>query len=1009
MLLFFTDKIRRIVTCAALGFSVFLVSAQQQYWQQELRYKMEVSLNDSLHTLNAFSTIQYKNNGPVALSEIFFHLWPNAYRDNNTALARQHLQRNNLSLYYSTEQERGYIDSLDFRINGEVVKWNYDPVHRDICRLELPKPLASGDSIIITTPFFLKIPSARFSRLGHTGQAYYMTQWYPKPAVYDHKGWHIMPYLDQGEFYSEFASFDVSITLPANYVLAATGDRINAQKEMVFLREKVEETSKLLASDTIKSGKKADDFPRSDSLKKTVRFVQSNVHDFAWFADKRFLVQKSSLQLESGRVVDTYVFFTPGNKKLWKDATTYVNDAVAFYSKKVGEYPYRHCTAVDGTIMAGGGMEYPNITVIGNSGSALELDMVITHEVGHNWFYGMLGSNERRFPFLDEGLNSFYELLYMRSKYRGKPIAMIAGKDSTFKLLGVNKLPLWSYHGISYALTQTLRKEQRPHLHSDDYSSANYGAIIYSKIAVALDYLLMTAGEEKFDAAMKEYFGQFRFKHPYPENLEEIFVKHGVADRQLFADLFYSTRSIDYKLSRVKKQGDSIQLVKVKNRGEVAGPFLLSACDKNKVCTDTVLQGFKGSRTFTFNTKATSYVIDPESRMPEINRSNNFIRSSGLFPKMRPIKLQLLSGFGSVRESQLYYLPLPGGNYYNGLMLGLALHNYGVMQKKFEWALAPMFGFRSRSPAGFADAEYKFFSDGVISQVNAGIGFRSFSFYDAPFTGEGSGFAHFYRFAPYLEFIPRKKAVSHISQRVVLAHFLLSADSTASKPWNPFQQLSTWQVSEFRYLFSNSHPLYPYNADFRVQRAGNVVKSFVTFNYSPALNKKNRMQLRLFAGMFLSGSEQERSFYAFRPSGYNGYHDYTLSHHFVGRNERSGVGFSQFAEEDGNMKAWTPLGQSVTWMMALNVRSPKILRTPFRVFADAVISEPLLNSNIVLWDAGLSLTVVKDIIDVYYAFIYHDEVGRILDLNNIHWANRIRFTFNINRLVPKRLVRDLSF
>src|SRR5204863_1450583 len=134
------------------------------------------------------------------------------------------------------------------------------------------------------------------------------------------------------------------------------------------------------------------EFPPSAKEMKTIRFRQYRVHDFAWFADKRFFVLKDQIELpESKRKVDTWVFFTGKNWKYWKDATKYVNESTIFYSFLNGDYPYNHVTAVDGTIMAGGGMEYPNITVIGDVNSAFELDMVITHEVGHNWFYGILG------------------------------------------------------------------------------------------------------------------------------------------------------------------------------------------------------------------------------------------------------------------------------------------------------------------------------------------------------------------------------------------------------------------------------------------------------------------------------------------------------------------------------------------------------------------------------------------------------------------------------------------
>ena len=165
----------------------------------------------------------------------------------------------------------------------------YHPEHIDICKLILNNPLKPGESIKISTPFFVKIPNGRFSRLGHVDQSYMITQWYPKPAVFDQNGWHPIPYLSQGEFYSEFGSFDVSITLPSNYTVGATGDLQN-QDEIIRLNKLAEITKNISEfSDEMT-------FPKSNSKNKTLRYIQNNIHDFAWFADKRYHVLKGEVK-----------------------------------------------------------------------------------------------------------------------------------------------------------------------------------------------------------------------------------------------------------------------------------------------------------------------------------------------------------------------------------------------------------------------------------------------------------------------------------------------------------------------------------------------------------------------------------------------------------------------------------------------------------------------------------------------------------------------------------------
>ena len=373
-------------TTLALLTLLSLNLSAQDYFQQEVNYTIDVELDDENHSLKGTVYIDYFNNSPDDLDFLWFHIWPNAYKDKTTALAKQKLENGSTSLYYAADTERGHINGLDFKVAGERVRWNYHPEHIDICKLVLNKPLRAGKSIRISTPFFVKIPDAKFSRLGHIDQSYMITQWYPKPAVYDKDGWHPMPYLDQGEFYSEFGSFDVSITLPSNYTVGATGDLQN-NKEIARLNNLARVT------DTITQFSDDMSFPTSDLSTKTLRYTQKNIHDFGWFADKRYHVLKGEVELPNSKEkVTLWIMFTNNEAKLWRNSIEYMHDAVYYYSLWNGDYPYKHCSAVDGTIAAGGGMEYPNVTVIGGSGSDIALEEVIMHEVGHNWFYGMLGS-----------------------------------------------------------------------------------------------------------------------------------------------------------------------------------------------------------------------------------------------------------------------------------------------------------------------------------------------------------------------------------------------------------------------------------------------------------------------------------------------------------------------------------------------------------------------------------------------------------------------------------------
>jgi hypothetical protein len=482
-----------------------------QYWQQEVNYTIDVSLNDKEHLLNGSAKIQYINHSPDTLRFIWFHIWPNAYKTDRTAFSDQLLRNGNTSFYFSSRDQKGYINRLDFKVNDITAETEDHPSHIDIIKLNLPSPLLPGQQINITTPFHVQLPY-NFSRGGHDGDSYQVTQWYPKPAVYDRNGWHPMPYLDQGEFYSEFGSFDVKITVPDNYVVAATGELQNAEEKQ-WLQSRSNYEWKPVRK-RVKRGSSVKTviqrFPVSSSTFKTLRFKQDRVHDFAWFADKRFMVAHDTCVLASGKTVDVYSYYTPAEKKSWANTVSFAKDAIKTRSAWIGEYPYSIVSVVQGPESFGGGMEYPTITVISPEQDEKLLDFTIAHEIGHNWFYGILANNERDYPWLDEGLNTYYDNRYTAWKYPGGEIHF-----------GGAKLHIRDLEKAAFITKAVTRRDQPINTNSEAFTADNYALTAYYKTGAWLEYADSILGKGVFDKAMQSYYRQWQFKHPSPRDLKK--------------------------------------------------------------------------------------------------------------------------------------------------------------------------------------------------------------------------------------------------------------------------------------------------------------------------------------------------------------------------------------------------------------------------------------------------------------------------------------------------------
>jgi Peptidase family M1 domain len=498
------------------------------YWQQQVNCKIDVTLNDADHTLDGYIKMDYFNNSPDTLYFIWIHLWPNAYKNDRTAFSDQMLENGSTDFYFSGDDKRGYINRLNFKVNTITAKTEDHPQHQDIIKLILPTPLAPKSNYKIETPFHVKLPY-NFSRGGHIDQSYQITQWYPKPAVYDSKGWHAMPYLDQGEFYSEFGDYEVQISLPQNYVVAATGVEQNKMDELL---------------NPVAGKKNKAAIIISDLRKKTVVFKQNNVHDFAWFASKALTVKHDTLQLPSGKIIDVYAYHYPKNADIWKKSITFIKQAILTKSKWLGEYPYNIVTVVEDE-RDGGGMEYPAITFLSSGEDEKMLDFIINHEVGHNWFYGILASNERTHPWMDEGMNTHYDNRYAIQQY-GTASFELPSKSPFVK----KRMP----HDIQQTALQSLiavKKDQPLETAAEKFSVANYNMVAYTKAGQWMQLLENELGTTLFDSCMKEYYRRFSFKHPYPEDFKKVMEE--VSGKNLAAAFSLLNKKSGFAKKSIKK------------------------------------------------------------------------------------------------------------------------------------------------------------------------------------------------------------------------------------------------------------------------------------------------------------------------------------------------------------------------------------------------------------------------------------------------------------------------
>lgn len=969
----------------------------QSYWQQEVNYIIDVKLDDVKHQLRGNESFEYTNNSPNSLSEIKIHLWANAYKNSKTALGKQNYESGNTILNFGNDSLKGWIDSLDFTVNGIKANWSLDEKHIDICTITLNKPLLPGEKITISTPFIVQIPSGKISRLGHVEQSYQITQWYPKPAVYDAAGWHAIPYLNQGEFYSEYGSFDVSITLPKNYVVGATGD-LQTQSELAFLLAKSDSTLVKIKNDNYnpKSRRGGGKFPPSSKEFKTIRYVQENVHDFAWFADKRYEVLTGSIELpHSKRKVTSWALFTPDNTNLWQKAIEYINDGTYYYSLWNGDYPYNHVTAVDGTISAGGGMEYPNVTVIGNASDAKELETVIVHEVGHNWFYGILGSNERDHGWMDEGLNTLNEVRYMQTKYPNN-------RNFSEQLLGgsfhFNDLSHFDLGDISYRMIAEVGLDQPIETKSEDFTSMNYGLIMYQKTGLVFNYLRQYLGSDKFDECMQQYFETWKFKHPQPENLRQTMEACSGKDLSwLFEDLIETTNHLDYKLKKVKEISPNTYSVTVKNSGQVDGPISIQALANDSIVSTIWIE--PGQKKSTITLPETRFYIDgisiaSDKSIPELNRQNNHWKNAGLFKRFEKPGFEFLIGDNESKKSNMFWTPIIAGNFYDKFMIGGAFHNYGIPFNHVQYLIAPMYSFGRNSVSGIAEVSYTMLPKKALRISKIGISVKSFK-NDSIFKRNDS---YYFIASPYwFAKIGNRKNQQLPYSNSIRVQTMYRADILNGS--------NTQHVGVFlEYNFDYVKPDHKINAKLRTDFATNIDNSAqfgrsslaASYSYRYSKNKMKRwISIRGYVGGFWDNNFKTSTNpnYTLAVSGMNGAQDIFVEDYYFGRGLPTGIWSQQRGENMGGFLSASNFGATDQWMATGNFYFQLPIKPNFfGVFADFGTVR-LGATNYGLFNTGLALRF-GDVFGLYFPLYMNDILENSFTTKN--YAERIRFSLKLN-------------
>ena len=599
------------IYCSLLSITTHVNS---QYWQQSVDYTMSVTLDEKTSNYSGEQKLIYKNNSPETLHKVFYHLYFNAFQPGSEMAVQlknspDKNTRFDVNLDSITKDQQGFLKVENLTQDGALVK-TIDS--ETILEVILNKPIEPGESSVFELSFKGHVPDVirRAGKNSSEGVAFSMAQWYPKMAEYDREGWNADPYIGR-EFHGVWGNFDVKITLDKDFMVASSGYLQNANEIGMGYSERKK--------------------PKTKKGKITWHFIAPNVHDFTWAADKDYIHDTYP-----GPNNVTLHFFYKNDPEIienWKKLQPHTAKMMEYYNEKIGDYPYKQYSVVQG---GDGGMEYAMLTLITGGRNYDGLFGVTAHELAHSWFQHVLATNETKHEWMDEGFTSFIDELASNE---------ILDKKKEFPLES-SYVRYFQLAGSGGEMPQSTNANRYFHNYA-------YELTAYSKGAVFLAQLAYIIGYEKLFETLRTYYSEWKFKHPLPNDFRRIAERvSGIQLQWYLTDWTQTTNKIDYAIDSVVDKND-LTVLRLKRKELMPMPLEILVVLKNgktelHYIPISLMRGEK-QNTYKMSWKVhpdwswshTDYsleinhpkkeieaiIIDPSNLMADVNKTDNYFTS----------------------------------------------------------------------------------------------------------------------------------------------------------------------------------------------------------------------------------------------------------------------------------------------------------------------------------------------------------------------------------------------
>jgi hypothetical protein len=907
---------------------------------QQNSIAIKSNLNTDKNELLIQQEIVYFNTSDSILTNIYLHNWANSFRDRKTPLSKRFIKDYKKNLYFAKEKNLGKTTIKNLTVNFDSTEFEELESQADILKVSLIKSLKPKDSVKISVTYTVKLPNAKFTGYGKTTEGYHLRFWYLTPAVYNN-GWQLMSNLNIDDLYENPTDFTIEIDIPKEYVLESNLYQYKTNKK--------EFTSYYL--------------------------VGKNKTDIILGVNK-------NKQLKTFKAKKTTIYTDVFDKKVdYKTATNILNRELSFIEKKLGEYPHKEIyidRITQSKDPVHGLSQLPNF--LRPFSDTFKWDITMFKALTKKYLENTLLLNKRKDYWFLDGLQNYLMLEYIEEFY---PKIKLLGNlsDKWFiKNFHISKQSFTDKYPLVYQFISRKFLDQALITSADSLSNFNRKIANKYKAGLGFRYLKGFLGDSVLNSSIKEFYQKNQTKIISSSEFQKILSnKTDKKTDWFFNDYIKTNKKIDYTIDEVKVKNDSLE-VTIRNKRNITTPVLLYGLKDKEIKFKKWITNIEDSKTITipkqdFNKVALNY----ENHYPELNTLDNWKSlENKIFNK--PLKFTLIKDVQDPYYTQIFYQPDFSYNFYNGLILGVKLHNKPLIKRNLEFKFAPSYATKSNSVIGKFSLLYsQYLEKTKIYKISYGLFSQTLDY--APDLSYTS-------FVPFTNIVFKRKSLRDATSESIRAK-LVHIDKEIS-PNEIKTEQDNYSVFSVSYNYINPDIIKEFRYNFSLELAKNFSKAAIDLRYRSLSTTDTQLDFRLFAGTFLN-NKTEGDYFSF---GLDRANDYLFQLNYFGRSEDTGFFSQQYIIAEGGFKSVLPTRFANQYMVAFN--SSFGLWRWMEFYNDVAFLKNKDNPIYFGHNNGIRFNFIHNILEVYFPLYSNNG----WEVSQEAYPQKIRFTLtgNINSI-----------